>query len=196
MNPVQDLHSDTWFRQAMLALQSSHLAAQQSQTASIPEAVEGLAQGHFCTNGGCSALLENHQAWLKRKLCSTCLIFKAGPALNQRLGQRPLEGSEPICCCSRLSHGQACQQQLAGNCRYPCTFPDSCWDVSQQAKESNTNKNVAGWCQDLHMSFSKCQKSGSAHHNQFVEEPYGPARLCGAMYRIRHLPCSEQSGKP
>lgn len=81
-------------------------------------------------------------------------------------------------------------------CKYQCTLPDSCWDVSQHAKGSTTNKKVAGWCQDFHMSFRKCQKRGSAHHNRFVEEPHGPAQLRGAMYKVCHFPCSEQSGKP
>lgn len=116
VNPVKDLHSGTRFREATLALWSSRLAAQRTESGWKCPRSHGrtLTQGHFCTNGGCLALLESHQAWLKRKLCSTCLIFKAGPALSQGLGQRPLEGSQPICCCSRLSHGQACQYQLAG----------------------------------------------------------------------------------
>lgn len=56
-------------------------------------------------------------------------------------------------------------------CRYPCTLPDSCWDVSQHTRESSTNKKIAGWCQDFHVSLSQCQKRDSARHRQFVEEP-------------------------
>lgn len=42
VNTAKDLHSGTQLREAVLALQSSRLAAQQSQTASVPEAVQGL----------------------------------------------------------------------------------------------------------------------------------------------------------
>lgn len=116
VNPAQNLHSGTWFRQATLALWSACLAAQRTESGWKCPRSHGrtLTHGHFCTNEGCLALLESHQAWLKRKLCSTCLIFEAGRTLSQGLGQRPLQGSKPICCCSCLSHSQACQYQLVG----------------------------------------------------------------------------------
>lgn len=47
-------------------------------------------------------------------------------------------------------------------CRYPCTLPDGCWDVPEHTKEPSTNKKVAGWCQDFHVSLHKCRK-GTVH---------------------------------
>lgn len=137
-----------------------------------------LTQGHFCTNGGCLALLESHQAWLKRKLCSTCLIFKAVPALSQGLGHGPLVGSKPICCCKCHTATPASTnlQVLQVSVHTP-RWLLGCLPAHQGVQ----HKMVAGWCHEFHMSLGKCQERDSAHHNPFVEETHGQTQLCGAM---------------
>lgn len=97
------------------------------------------------------------------------MIFKAGPALGQGLGQRPREGSKPI---TRpglpAPAGRYCRYPCTlpaptcRYCRYPCTLPYSFWDVYQHARESSTHKKVAGWCQHFLVSLRSARK-GKMH---------------------------------
>lgn len=172
VNPVKDLHSGTRFREATLALWSSRLAAQRTESGWKCPRSHGRTstQGHFCTNGGCLALLESHQAWLKRKL-QHLLDLQSWPCSEPRAGPETSRGLPTHLLLQPPVTRPGLPVPTCRYCRYPCTLPDSCWDVSQHTRESSTNKKIAGWCQDFHVSLSKCQKRDSARHRQFVEEP-------------------------